>query len=212
MAKYKVGDRVRVVNDEGTFAGKGECGTIIFTELSGMIGYGVRMDKARREYHACNGRTDENHGQWLFDKNIELVYSRVPKNAEHEFKVIITSKGDTTTAKLMHGKEVAREVKVSRYYKDEYSEEAAIAAIMDKLFPLVLPKEQPKKYFTGRVVCIEDDALISFTSYPAFLKGNVYCINDGTIYGEGLLKIKNIDSVESLNKLCKRHKFIELNG
>lgn len=210
MAKYKVGDRVRVVNNGGTFAEKGECGTIVSTEIIGMFGYAVRMDKAREIYHNCCGETENHYGQWLSDKNIELVYSRASENAKREFKVIITSKGDTTTAKLMHGKEVAREVKVNRYYKDEYSEEAAIAAIMDKLFPLVLPKEQPKKYFTGRVVCIEDDALFSFTSDPAFLKGNVYCINDGTIYGEGLLKIGNIESVESLNKLCNRHKFIEL--
>lgn len=212
MAKYKVGDRVRVVNNEGTFAEKGECGTIISTKTRSLYDYAVRMDKAREAYHDCCGETKNHYGQWLSDKNIELVYSRASENAKREFKVIITSKGDTTTAKLMHGKEVAREVKVNRYYKDEYSEEAAIAAIMDKLFPLVLPKEQPKKYFTGRVVCIEDDALFSFTSDSAFLKGNVYCINDGTIYGEGLLKIGNIESVESLNRLCNRHKFIELKG
>ena len=210
MAKYKVGDRVRVVNDCATWARKGERGTIVSIETHGIYDYGVKMDVARKEYHNCCGKTEDNCGQWLNDGNIELICSRAQKNAEHEFKVIITSKGDTTTAKLMHGKEVAREVKVNRYYKDEYSEEAAIAAIMDKLFPLALPKEQPKKYFTGRVVCIEDDA--SFASYPAFLKGHVYCINDGTIKGEGLLKIKNIESVESLNKLCKRHKFIELKG
>ena len=212
MAKYKVGDRVRVVNVESTLTEKGECGTIVFAEISGMIGYGVRMDKARREYHTCNGRTDENHGQWLFDKNIELVYSRVPKNAEHEFKVIITSKGDTTTAKLMHGKEVAREVKVNRYYKDEYSEEAAIAAIMDKLFPLVLPKEQPKKYFTGRVVCIKNSSDSDRTLKPNFRVGYIYCINDGALGGERYVAFRNIDSVKHLNKLCKFYKFIELKG
>ena len=212
MAKYKVGDRVRVVNNGGTFAEEGECGTIVSTERSGMFDYAVRMDKAHKVYHDCCGKTKNHYGQWLNDRNIELISNIASENAKREFKVIIASKGDTTTAKLMHGKEVAREAKVNRYYKDEYSEEAAIAAIMDKLFPLVLPKEQPKKYFTGRVVCIEDDALFSFTSDPAFLKGNVYCINDGTIYGEGLLKIGNIESVESLNKLCNRHKFIELKG
>lgn len=212
MAKYKIGDRVRVVNDESTFAEEGECGTIISIERNGMFDYAVRMDKACKVYHDCCGKTENHYGQWLSDKNIELISNIASENAKREFKVIIASKGDTTTAKLMHGKEVAREAKVNRYYKDEYSEEAAIAAIMDKLFPLVLPKEQPKKYFTGRVVCIEDDALFSFTSDPAFLKGNVYCINDGTIYGEGLLKIGNIESVELLNRLCNRHKFIELKG
>lgn len=213
MAKYKVGDRVRVVNDEGTFAEKGECGTIISVKTRSLYDYAVRMDKACKAYHDCCGKTKNHYGQWLSDKNIELICSRAPKNAEHEFKVIITSKGDTTTAKLMHGKEVAREVKVNRYYKDEYSEEAAIAAIMDKLFPLVLPKEQPKKYFTGRVVCIENGSdSADYTLKPNFRVGYIYCIIDGALGGENFVAFRNIVSVESLNENCKYHKFIELKG
>lgn len=211
MAKYKVGDRVRVVNSRNTWADKGECGIIISVENTGMFDYCVRMDKARREYHDCCGRTDENHGQWLSDGNIELICGGAyrKESTGHEFKVIITSKGDTTTAKLMHGKEVAREAKVNRYYKDEYSEEAAIAAIMDKLFPLVLPKEQPKKYFTGKVVCVVDDP---HRRPMPFRKGFKYQINNGVLEGETAIKVRDIVSVESLNEICKYHKFIELKG
>lgn len=167
------------------------------------------MDKAREAYHDCCGKTKNHYGQWLSDKNIELVYSRASENAKREFKVIITSKGDTTTAKLMHGKEVAREVKVNRYHKDEYSEEAAIAAIMDKLFPLVLPKEQPKKYFTGKVVCVVDDP---HRRPMPFRKGFTYQINNGVLESDTAVKVEDIVSVEILNEICKYHKFIELKG
>lgn len=210
MAKYKVGDRVRVVNDEGTFAEIGECGTIVSTERSGMFDYAVRMDKAREEYHDCCGKTENNYGQWLNDGNIELISNRAPKNAEHEFKVIITSKGDTTTAKLRHGKEVAREVKVKRYYKDEYSEGMAIRAVVAKLFPSVMLEEQPKKYFTGKVVCIEDNPNQTWTLVPNFRKGCIYEINDGRLLGESSGKFIDIIDVEDLNKKSRRYKFIEL--
>lgn len=53
---------------------------------------------------------------------------------KREFKVVIESKDDTTTAKLLHGKEVVRRTSVKRYREDIYSEEAAAKAVVAKLF------------------------------------------------------------------------------
>lgn len=53
---------------------------------------------------------------------------------KREFKVVIESKGDTTTAKLLHGKEVVRKASVKRYREDVYSEETAAKAVVAKLF------------------------------------------------------------------------------
>lgn len=115
---------------------------------------------------------------------------------------------------IIHGKEVTREVKVKRYYKDEYSEGATIAAVVDKMFPSVLPSKQPKKYFTGKVVCIEDNPNQTWTLEPNFRKGCIYEINDGRLLGEKSGKfidvIIDIIDVEDLNKKSRRYKFIEL--
>lgn len=129
---------------------------------------------------------------------------------EQEFKLIITSKGDGTTAKLIHGKEVAREVEVKRYHKDEYSERAAIAAVVDKMFPSVLTSKQPKIYFTGKVVCIEDNPNHAWTLVPNFRKGCIYEIDDGILMGERAGGILCIANVEDLNTRSERYKFIEL--
>lgn len=53
---------------------------------------------------------------------------------KREFKVVIESKDDATTAKLLHGKEVVRKTSVKRYREDIYSEEAAAKAVVAKLF------------------------------------------------------------------------------
>lgn len=209
MSKFKVGDRVKNIGYVYRGLGIGDTGTIVgvIKDSVGRCDYAVQLDKGCRIFNNCNGRAKNNHGLCLPEKDIALI------EGEQEFKLIITSKGDETTAKLIHGKEVTREVKVKRYYKDEYSEGAAIAAIMDKLFPLVLPKEQPKKYFTGRVVCIENGSdSADYTLKPNFRVGYIYCIIDGALSGENFVAFRNIVSVESLNEECKYHKFIELKG
>lgn len=132
MSKFKVGDRVKNIGYVYRGLGIGDTGKIVgVTEGSvGSCDYAVQLDKGYRIFHNCNGMAKNNHCLYLPEKDLALIED------EREFKLIITSKGDETTAKLIHGKAVAREVKVKRYHKDEYSEGVAIAAVVDKMFPL----------------------------------------------------------------------------
>lgn len=209
MAKYKIGDRVIVVNNCGTFAEKGECGTIVSTERIGVFDYAVRMDKAREVYHDCCGKTKNHYGQWLNDVNIELICSRAPKNAEHEFKLIITSKGDLTTAKLLHGKECI-ESTVRRYHKDKYSEKDAVKYVLRKLFVAEETNEHKDKYFTGKVVADNDGFYDIGKMSHTILKGHIYNINEGSLCVDGITLAENIVSVESLNEISGICQFIEL--
>ena len=206
MSKFKVGDRVRNIGYAYIGLGIGDTGTIVGTIKDSVAhwNYAVQLDKGHRNFHNCGGRAKDNHGLYFYEKDLALIED------EREFKLIITSKGDETTAKLIHGKEVAREVKVKRYYKDKYSEGMAIRAVVDKLFPSVMPKEQPKKYFTGKVVCIEDNPNHCWTLVPNYRKGCIYEIKNGLLMGERSGGILDIVDVEDLNKRSDRYKFIEL--
>lgn len=206
MSKFKVGDRVRNIGYLYTGLDIGDTGTIVgdMTKSKDYWDYAVQLDKEKRVFHDCAGKAKRFHGLYFIEKDLALIED------EREFKLIITSKGDETTAKLIHGKEVAREVEVKRYHKDEYSEGAAIAAVVDKMFPSVLPSKQPKKYFTGKVVCIEDNPNHCWTLVPNFRKGCIYEIDDGILMGERAGGILSIVNVEDLNTRSDRYKFIEL--
>ena len=209
MSKFKVGDRVRNIGYVHSGLSIGDTGTIVEVVKKTMSymsywDYAVQLDKKNSAFHNCGGKAKNGHGLYFHEKNLELI------EGKQEFKLIITSKGDETTAKLIHGKEVTREVKVKRYYKDEYSEGAAIAAVVDKMLPSVLPSKQPKKYFTGKVVCIEDNSNHCWTLVPNYRKGCIYEINNGILMGERAGGILDIVDVEDLNKRSDRYKFIEL--
>lgn len=204
MSKYKVGDRVKVVSTNGTVAKEGDTGTIVHILESGLSA--VRMDRKSNLFHNCDGYTDIDRGQWMSDKNIEKIveYKKI-KYSDRGFKLIITSEGDVTKAKLLHGKGVVRESEVRRYYKDKYSEEDAIKAVIDKLFPPVMQDEQSKKYYTGKVVCIE-------SKYPSrFVLGRVYIIKNGLLFDNEFETLYPIHSLYQLNRTSEPYfKFIEL--
>lgn len=160
--KFKVGDRVKLVVDRFTIP-RGTTGVIkCFGKDADKekIDIAIELDRPI-SYHNCGGRTKYNCGWWVAERNIELI-----KTAEPEFKLIITSSGDTTTAKLIHGKDVAKEATVTRYSKDEYSEKAAVEAVTKKIFG---EDEKKEELFNGKVVCLMD-----LTYIPKYTKGRVY--------------------------------------
>lgn len=162
MAKFKVGDRVKLVVDRFTIP-RGTTGVIkCFGKDADKekIDIAIELDRPI-SYHNCGGRTKYNCGWWVAERDIELI-----KTAEPEFKLIITSSGDTTTAKLIHGKDVAKEATVTRYSKDEYSEKAAVEAVTKKIFG---EDEKKEELFNGKVVCLMD-----LTYIPKYTKGRVY--------------------------------------
>ena len=165
MAKFKVGDRVKVISTKYyTAASIGDKGTVVkvYFHNGDDTNYVVRMDRKNPRYHSCNGLVPWGYGQNLWGECLKLVEEKPTR----EFKLIITSSGDTTTAKLIHGKDVAKEATATRYSKDEYSEKAAVEAVMKKIFG---EDEKKEELFNGKVVCLMD-----LTYIPKYTKGRVY--------------------------------------
>ena len=166
MSKFKIGDRVKYVGELPQLNGK--VGTIVYLKNNDC---GVAFD----EYlhlpfsHSLGGLCLWGHGMWCSHVNLELI-------SEHRFNVIITSVGDTTTAKLLHGKKVEKEVSVKRYYKDVYSEEAAVEAVCKKLFDEDKPKEDAEpEGINCKAVCLYDCNIDGFT----FTRGKIYEFSGG---------------------------------
>lgn len=165
MSKFKVGDRVKYVRKIPEFEGK--VGTVVSLESPNWCG--VVFDEYSRYFHSLGGLCPVGHGRWCNNTDLELT-------SEHRFNVIITSVGDTTTAKLLHGKKVEKEVSVKRYYRDDYSEEAAALAVCEKLFGKDKPKEDAEpEGISCKAVCLYDCNIDGFT----FTRGKIYEFSDG---------------------------------
>lgn len=161
MAKFKVGDRVRVISVGcRKIIEVGDAGTI--KGCNALGNYAVEFDRQSSYFIRCDGLTKRDRGLWVSPEHLELIEEKPTR----EFKLIITSSGDTTTAKLIHGKDVAKEATVTRYSKDEYSEKAAVEAVTKKIFG---EDEKKEELFNGKVVCLMD-----LTYIPKYTKGRVY--------------------------------------
>ena len=162
MSKFKIGDRVKYVRKIPELEGK--VGTVVSLESPNFCG--VVFDEYSRYFHSLGGLCPVGHGRWCNNTDLELL-------SEHRFNVIITSVGDTTTARLLHGKKVEKEVSVKRYHKDVYSEAAAVEAVCKKLFGEDKPKEDAKpKGISCKAVYIG-------ISRAGFTHGKIYEFSDG---------------------------------
>ena len=161
--KFKIGDRV-VLKKDYCDAKAGMKGVI-----KGCDEYrcAVEFDNDFNGGHGCAGLTNPDRGHYI-DPNV------LKKEPSHAFTLVITSKGDHTDAKLIHGKHTDKWVWVDRYKEDEYSEVAAIHAVIDKMFPsgAPVPAEEKPKRFTGKAVFNGSDRY--------FTQGNVYTFEDGS--------------------------------
>ena len=108
--KFKVGDRVRVVREGfGHSAKAGMTGVIVIhTERN----FGVRFDNAFTGGHSLYGECEDGYGQWLPGYCIE------PIGDNH--KIVITSDGKTTLARLYEGKKVVKSAEAKCSPDDEF--------------------------------------------------------------------------------------------
>ena len=185
--KFKKGDRVKLLRDID-HAKEGMIGTIM-TDYSGYRydydSIAVEFDEEFLGGHTCSGLTNEGRGHWIYPDAMELL------DSPHAFTLVITSKGDHTEAKFLRGKEIIKTAEVNRYKDDEYSQPAAIRAIVDKMFPRDSsgitkdePEEPPK--FTGKAVCLSTD--------DCFTKGRVYDFTNGYVEDDnGMRCVKALD-------------------
>ena len=173
MSEFKIGDRVKYVGL--ILALKGKVGTVVsVTNYTSYSKWGVVFDEHLPFCHSLSGLCAYGYGRWCECAELELI-------SEHRFNVIITSAGDTTTAKLLHGKKVEKEVSVKRYHKDVYSEAAAVEAVCEKLFGKDKPKEAAEpEGINCKAVCLYGCNIDGFT----FTRGKIYEFSDGRCVDE----------------------------
>lgn len=146
--EFKKGDRVKLLQN-AYYAKRGMVGTCM--DRHGCYAIPVEFDEEFKGGHSCGGRTIDGHGYWISPDYLEKL------DMPHAFTLVITSKGDRTKANLLHGKELVQTAEVNRYKDDEYSQPAAIHAIIDKMFPrdsAGITKDEPEEpsKFTGKAV------------------------------------------------------------
>lgn len=71
MAKFRVGDRVKIKYHETSAAGYVGTGTIVHVDEPQS--YAVETDTPNRYKHSCNGLTPSEHGIWLTEEYMELL-------------------------------------------------------------------------------------------------------------------------------------------
>ena len=102
MAKFKIGDRVRAVNeydDNENIVGK--IGTVISVYDYDTDFIGVEFDdEIYFGGHSCGGKGKEGHCWWCPDRILEPV--------RYNEKIVITTDGKTTTAKIYAGKSIIK--------------------------------------------------------------------------------------------------------
>lgn len=186
--KFKVGDRVRVISVGcRRIIEVGDAGTI--KGCSALGDYAVEFDRQSSYFIRCDGLTKRDRGLWVSPEHLELIEEKPTR----EFKLIITSSGDTTTAKLIHGERtVVKEATVTRYSKDEYSEKAAVEAVVKKIFGEDEKKEEKPRYFTGKAVWFKDTSRFHTA-------GRIYVFEDGVYEDDIGLKHRWTCAKEELN-------------
>lgn len=96
---FKVGDRVRVIKRcDG--ASVGMVGTILVIKNSFPMPIGVKFDEKFLDGHSLTGRCKHGFGHWLHPEDLELLADN--------YKVVITTDGKTTLARLYDGSKVVK--------------------------------------------------------------------------------------------------------
>ena len=129
MAKYKVGDRLRIVNHR-TFHMNDDGGmdkwfgkTMTIKEQHGN---GYKMLEDRNEYCGCG---------WFWDDDMiaGLVKQPVQKK-EGGLRVVIRFDGTVTTARMIRGGTVVKTATARCSPKDQYSHAEGARVVMERLF------------------------------------------------------------------------------
>lgn len=130
MAKYKVGDRVRIVshrtsnmNDDGgmdKWFGK-------TMTIRTILPYGYSMVEDREE-NCCEG--------WYWDDDMiaGLAEPQTERHGDNGLSVVISFNGNKTTARLMRGNTIVKTATARRNPADKYSHAKGAALAVDRLF------------------------------------------------------------------------------
>ena len=143
MAKYKVGDKVRIVSERPWAFG--------FSDP--MVKYlGKTLTVARVNARAHAGSTYrfeeavDNGYYWLFSESwIAGLAEPQVKRHDNDLSVVIRFSGNKTTARLMRGETIVKTATARRNPADNYSRAEGARAAVERLFEKKRKEDKPKE-------------------------------------------------------------------
>lgn len=161
--KYKVGDKVKIVSKWGKGCyqnSKGKMDKWLGKVMTvRYVGEGV--------YRMVEDSTEYNGEGWFWLENCIAGFAC-------ENKIVITSDGEKTLARLYDGKKVIKTATAKCSHDDKFSFETGAKIAFERLFDSE-EKEEPK-YFSGKAVCVKP--------YFGFTVGKIYKFAGGRCFDD----------------------------
>ena len=175
--KYKVGDKVRIVSKWG----KGCC-----RSLNGKMDKWLGKIMTVRYvgitlYRMVEDREDNEWGGWVWTEN--CIAGLACEN-----KIVITSDGEKTLARLYDGKKVVKTATAKCSPDDNFDFEAGATIAFDRLFEKHEKEEQ--KHFNGKAVCVNECLGFTVGKIYEFVDGQ--CLDDQKTLRPTCVKCKGL--------------------
>ena len=161
--KYKVGDKVRIVSEWHNGCCQDDSG-----EIDKWLGKVMTVRYVGKLLYRMVEDAKDNDGEgWLWTENCIAGLAR-------ENKIVITTNGTETLARLYDGNKVIKTATAKCAPDDKFSFETGVKIAFERLFDSE-EKEEPK-YFNGKAVCVNE--------YFGFTVGKIYefvngqCLDD----------------------------------
>ena len=159
--KYKVGDKVRIVSEWGEGCHQSPDGKM--DKWLGKVMTIISVDCNRKCYKMREDESEQDgYGWYWYENSIEGLAC--------ENKIVITTDGTETLARLYDGNKVIKTATAKCSPDDTFNFETGATIAFDRLFEKH-EKEEPK-HFNGRVVCVSEQ-------YAGFTYGKIYEFVDG---------------------------------
>lgn len=142
--RYKVGDKVRIVSEWGCGCCQNPDG-----KMDKWLGKVMRIRRIDnyRTYRMQEDKEEYCGDGWFWNKNCIAGLAC-------EKKIVITSDGEKTFARLYDGKKVVKTAMAKCSPDDEFDFETGATIAFDRLFDKCEKKEEPK-YYNGKAVCVK---------------------------------------------------------
>ena len=164
--KYKVGDKVRIVSEWGKGCHENADGKM--DKWLGKVMTIISVDCDRECYKMREDKSEHNGYGWYWFEN--CVAGLACEN-----KIVITSDGEKTLARLYDGNKVIKTATAKCAPDDEFDFETGATIAFDRLFEKH-EKEEPK-HFNGNVVCVNGQS-------TGFTVGKIYEFVDGQCFDD----------------------------
>ena len=162
--KYKVGDKVRIVSKWGKGCNQNSDG-----KMDKWLGKNMTI---RAIYYGSTYKMKEDAAEWRGDGwtwNENSIAGLASEN-----KIVITSDGEKTLARLYDGNKVIKTATAKCSPDDKFDFETGATIAFDRLFDKH-EKEEPK-YFNGKAVCVH--GRLGFTAGKIYEFVNGQCLDD----------------------------------